>query len=91
MSNAKSIYSYVKNNFTCLPDDDIYINSLYDINKSHKGSVAELNMLVIALLRLSNIHADPVILSTRDYGMHPVKYPVLEKMNYVSNMHVKVW
>ncbi|MEP6594429.1 MAG: DUF3857 domain-containing protein [Ginsengibacter sp.] len=86
LSNAKSIYSYVRDNFTCLPDDEIYINSLYDINKSHKGSVAELNMLVIAMLRLRNLHADPVILSTKDYGMHPAEYPVLEKMNYLICM-----
>ncbi|MEP6950053.1 MAG: DUF3857 domain-containing protein [Ginsengibacter sp.] len=86
LSDAKSIYSYVKDNFTCVPDNEIFINKLYDINKSHTGSVAELNMLVIALLRLKELHADPVILSTRDFGMHPVKYPELEKMNYVICM-----
>jgi hypothetical protein len=84
---AKQIYSYVQNNFTCVPDDDIYIeNDLYEVNKMHKGTVAELNMLLIALLRQREIKADPVILSTKDYGVHPVSYPILEKMNYVICM-----
>ena len=87
---AKQIYNYVHDNFVCIPDDFIYIeNDLYDINKTHKGNVAELNMLLIAFLRLRGINADPVILSTRDYGIHPTRYPVLDKMNYViCMMHI---
>ena len=83
-TNAKNIFRYVRDNFTCIPDDDIYIDkSLYEINKDHKGTVEELNMLLIGLLRLKNLHANPVILSTRQYGVHPISYPVLGKMNYV--------
>jgi hypothetical protein len=81
---ARQIYFYVRDNFTCIPNNDIYIeNNLYDVNKLRKGNVAELNMLLIGMLRQRGINADPVILSTRDYGIHPAKYPVLEKMNYV--------
>ena len=84
---AKQIYFYVRNNFICIPDDDIYIqNDLYDVNKKQKGSVAELNMLLIALLRQRGIHVDPVILATRSYGINPETYPVLEKLNYVIGM-----
>lgn len=87
MVAARQIYFYVRNNFTCIPDDDIYIqHDLYDVNKKHKGSVAELNMLLIALLRQRGIHADPVILATRSYGINPETYPVLEKLNYVICM-----
>jgi len=84
---AKQIYSYVRDNFTCITDNDIYIkNDLYSVNKLHKGNVAELNMLMIALLRLRGIKADPVILSTSEYGMHPSNYPILEKLNYIICM-----
>jgi Domain of Unknown Function with PDB structure (DUF3858)/Domain of Unknown Function with PDB structure (DUF3857)/Transglutaminase-like superfamily len=84
---SKQIYSYVRDNFTCVPDDYIYIeNDLYNINKLHKGNVAELNMLLIALLRQKGISAKPVILSTKEYGVHPVSYPILEKLNYVICM-----
>lgn len=87
MDAARQIYFYVRNNFTCIPNDDIFIQSdLYDVNKKHKGSVAELNMLLIALLRQRGIPADPVILATRSYGHVSETFPVFENLNYVVCM-----
>jgi hypothetical protein len=84
---AKHIYAYIRDNFTCKPDDDIYLgDNLYSINKKKKGSVEDLNLLLIAMLRHKNINASPVILSTTEYGTNPSKYPLLEKMNYVICM-----
>jgi hypothetical protein len=81
------LYSYVQDNFICIPNDDIlFDNDLYDINKKKRGNVAELNMLLIDLLRQKNILADPVILSTQDYGINLGDYPMFEKMNYVICM-----
>ena len=87
MVAAKHIYAYVRDNFTCIPDDDIYLgDDLYKINKRKKGSVEDINLLLIALLRQKRINASPVILSTTGYGINPADYPVLEKMNYVICM-----
>lgn len=87
MESARHLYSYVRDNFICIPDNDIYLNDdLYNVNKKKKGNVADLNLLLIALLRQKGINADPVILSTRKYGKNPADYPVLEKMNYVICM-----
>lgn len=84
---AKLLYAYVRDNFTYIGNDDIYLtNDLYDINKKRSGNSADLNLLLIALLRQKNIQANPVILSTREYGVHPINYPVLDKMNYVICM-----
>ena len=84
MAAARQIYSYIRDNFTCVPDDDIYLsNELYDVNKVHKGSVSELNMLLIALLRQRGINANPVILATRSYGFNSETYPILDNLNYV--------
>jgi len=81
---AKHLYFYVRDNFTCIENNYLYLdNDLYTVNKKKKGSVAELNLLLIALLRQKGLKADPVILSTREFGMHPVAYPALDKMNYV--------
>ncbi|MEO7121093.1 MAG: DUF3857 domain-containing protein [Ginsengibacter sp.] len=84
---ARELYYYVRDNFTCVPNDNIYIwHDLYDVNKARKGSVAELNMLLIALLKQRGITASPVILATRSYGNNPENYPVLDKLNYVICM-----
>ncbi|MEO8413680.1 MAG: DUF3857 domain-containing protein [Ginsengibacter sp.] len=81
---ARQIYNYVHDNFTCVPNDDIFLeHDLYEVNKLKKGSVAEINLLLVALLKQHGLIASPVILSTKDYGKHPENYPVIEKFNYV--------
>ncbi|MBS1669263.1 MAG: DUF3857 domain-containing protein [Bacteroidetes bacterium] len=87
MDAAKHIYEYLKNNFNCDPDNDIFLwDDLYTINKKKKGTVADINLLLVAMLRRKNINASPVILSTTEYGTNPSSYPVLNKMNYVICM-----
>lgn len=84
LSAARQIYYYVRNNFKCTPNDDISIQKdLYDVNKTHKGSVAELNLLLTALFRQIDLNADPVILTTQSFGHFPETYPVLGNINYV--------
>jgi hypothetical protein len=86
--SAHQLYAYVRDNFTCVPDDGIYLgeNDLYTVNKRKKGNVADINLLLTALLRQKGISADPVILSTREYGKNSPDYPLLDKMNYVICM-----
>jgi hypothetical protein len=87
MDAARQIYSYVRNAFTCYPNDDIFLqNDLYEVNKTHKGSVAEINLLLTALLRQRGIRADPLILATKSYGHLSDTFPVFEKINYVICM-----
>jgi len=84
---SKHIYEYVRDNFTCIPDNDIYLGQdLYKINKTRKGSVEDINLLLVAMLRQKLINASPVILTTSDNGFNPVSYPVLDRMNYVICM-----
>jgi hypothetical protein len=52
------------------------------LNKSGKGSVAEINLLLIALLKTQKLNAEGVILATRDNGLTNVSYPVMENFNY---------
>lgn len=84
---ARQLFYYVRDKFTCIPDNDIFIHDqLFDINKKKKGNVAALNLLLIALMRQKGLLADPVILSTVDYGKNIPDYPVIDKMNYVICM-----
>jgi hypothetical protein len=81
---SKLIHAYLRDNFSGYDNDFIYSeNDMYDINKSKRGSSAEINLLLISLLKLKNIVAEPVILTTRDYGTNLSTYPLLNKINYV--------
>jgi hypothetical protein len=85
MDKAKAVYAYVRDHFAnmgraIIADED---QSLKDIFKSHKGSVAEINLLLTAMLREEGLAADAIIMSTRDNGKIIPSYPVMENFNYV--------
>jgi hypothetical protein len=85
MDKARALYAYVRDHFTntgkaLVVDKD---QSLKDLFKSHKGSVAEINLLLTAMLREEGLTADAVILSTRDNGLINPHYPIMENFNYV--------
>jgi hypothetical protein len=81
---AENIYKYVRDNFTFNDNDGIYITTnLKDVVKNKNGSVADINMLLMAMLKNQKINVNPVILSTRSHGFtHPL-YPLLNRYNYV--------
>jgi len=65
-------------------DNYIFLTEdLYDINKKKEVTEAEQNLLLIALLRQKDINAEPVILSTKRFGVHSLIYPSIEEFNYV--------
>tara|TARA_R110001583_G_scaffold47611_3_gene149083 strand:+ start:5444 stop:7417 length:1974 start_codon:yes stop_codon:yes gene_type:complete len=67
-----------------------YVNtSLRAAFKEKKGNVADINLMLVLLLRKLELKADPVILSTRSNGMIFPTQPNLSKFNYVVGL-VKV-
>jgi Domain of Unknown Function with PDB structure (DUF3857)/Domain of Unknown Function with PDB structure (DUF3858)/Transglutaminase-like superfamily len=84
LDKIRKIYAFVRDNFTCTDHDGIYVdNPLKTVFKNRNGNVAEVNMLLVAMLRHENIDADPVILSTRDNGFTDEVYPLIRQFNYV--------
>jgi hypothetical protein len=84
LAMAKAVYYFVTHHFTCTDHYDKYIQTtLEDVIKKNSGTVGDINLLLIALLRKKGFGADPVVLSTREYGFNLATYPVMQKMNYV--------
>jgi hypothetical protein len=84
--SAQKIYSFLRDNFTRTSLGMIQMGketSLKDIFKKRSGSVAEINLLLTAMLKHINIDANPVLLSTRSHGVANPVYPLLNKLNYV--------
>ena len=51
--------------------------------EAHRGTSAEVNLLLIAALRDAGLPAHPLLLSTRDHGHVSQEFPLLERFNYV--------
>ena len=86
---ARMIYNYVRNNFNVV-DKEGYRkegiwtqNPLKDVFKAKEGNVAEINLLLTAMMRHEGIKADPLILSTRDNGIATAVYPLIDEYNYL--------
>ncbi len=81
---AKRIYAYVRDNFTCTNHQRLTMDqNLKTILKNKNGNVAEINLLLTAMLKNADLQADPVILSTRSNGYTYSLYPLLSQYNYV--------
>lgn len=81
---AIKIYEYVRENFTCTSYGNIYLSSnLKTIFNSKKGNEADINLLLIAMLRHEKITANPVMLSTRNHGYTHELYPLMDRFNYI--------
>lgn len=82
-AKARRIYNYVRQNYSCTQPSNIWLTkSLKTVFSSHSGSEAELNLLLVAMLRRAQLDANPVILGTRDYGTTLEKYPLINRFNY---------
>ena len=84
-----SIFNYIRDNFNTISKYGYSKNSLFTNNtlkqvfKNKEGNVAEINLLLTAMLQKAGIKADPMILSTRDHGIANAGYPLIEDYNYV--------
>jgi len=81
---AKKVFDFVRDNFTCTDYNALYTDQpLKNVMKTKKGSVAEINLLLTAMLRYAGLQADPVILSTTSHGYALEMYPMITNFNYV--------
>jgi Domain of Unknown Function with PDB structure (DUF3858)/Transglutaminase-like superfamily/Domain of Unknown Function with PDB structure (DUF3857) len=84
LDKIKRIYAFVRDNFVCSDYNALYVdNPLKTVFKKRAGNIAEINLLLVSMLRHENIDADPVILSTRSNGYANELYPLMGQFNYV--------
>jgi Domain of Unknown Function with PDB structure (DUF3857)/Domain of Unknown Function with PDB structure (DUF3858)/Transglutaminase-like superfamily len=84
LQGARAIYYYVSSHFTCNNYYNKYLKTTFrDVMKKNGGTVGDINLLLIAMLRKAGLQADPVVLSTREYGFNLATYPILHRLNYV--------
>lgn len=81
---AQAIFAWVRDHVTCTGERGIYLqNAVKDVFRAGKGSVAEINLLLVTMLRHADLNANPVMLSTRDNGTVYTSYPMLTRFNYI--------
>jgi len=80
----RNIYKYLQSNFTCTNYSSLYADQLLkNVFKNKRGNEAEINLLLVAMLRKAGLAADPLMLSTRSHGYTYADYPLMDRFNYV--------
>jgi hypothetical protein len=78
------LYTYVRDNFKSDGKHGLYKSgSLKEIYRRKSGRVADINLLLTAMILKANIKAQPMILSTRSHGLADPGYPLVDEYNYV--------
>ncbi|MDW7692071.1 transglutaminase domain-containing protein [Flammeovirgaceae bacterium SG7u.111] len=78
-----AIVSFVQNNVKWDEINSLYSNGIKKALDEHKGNSADMNLMMIVMLREAGLKADPVILSTRQHGRVNQFFPKLDDFNYV--------
>lgn len=87
---AKRIFEFVRDNYTCTEDYARYLSQpLKKTYQAKKGNVADINILLAAMLKNAGFEVHPVLLSTRDFGKPYETYPLMNKFNYVIAQAIK--
>ncbi|MFN4314954.1 MAG: DUF3857 domain-containing protein [Chitinophagaceae bacterium] len=80
---ARRIFHYVQQNFTATSPSGLYMKeNLRTVARAKSGNVADINLMLTAMLRYADIQADPVILSTRSNGYTYAAYPLISRFNF---------
>lgn len=84
LQKARNIYAYVRDHITCTNHNRKYLEQpLKNVLKNRNGNTAEINLLLVAMLKKAGLNAEPVMLSTRSHGYAYAMYPLLDRFNYV--------
>lgn len=83
LSRVKAAYDHVRNTMTWNGQGNMESDRLKKVLEIKKGDAADLNFMLIGLLRELNLDANPVILSTRTNGQINENYGLLRQFNYV--------
>ena len=79
-----TIYKYIRDQFTCLSHNDYFMSKkLRETFRDRSGTVADLNLLLTAMLKQMHIDARPALLTTLDKGFGNLIFPLPDDYNYL--------
>lgn len=81
---AEKLYNSVRDKYKSTNEYTFLLSqSLKKTAQAKSGNVADINLLLVAMLRNEGLTANPLLLSTRTNGKAYDQYPILDKFNYV--------
>lgn len=80
---SRGIYEFIRDRFVCTDFDSKWLSqSLKKTFETKTGTAADLNMLLVAMLRKAGLQSTPFIVSTRENGFVNQNYALPAQFNY---------
>lgn len=84
IEKAHKLFEYVRDRFTCTDHTAAQMAATPRATlKEKKGNVADINLMLVAMLKHEGIEAAPVIVGLRNHGATNDLYPLMHQYNYV--------
>lgn len=84
IQRAEAVLKFVQKKYTWNEENDVTVDKgVKNLISTGMGNAAEINLLLIMLLRDANINANPVVLSTVNRGILTSYSPSITRLNYV--------
>lgn len=78
------IYSTLKNRIGDAEEQTLYANDIVEAWKEKTASSAEINLILLNLLRKAGVKSHPLLVSTKDHGFIASDFPSLSQFNGVD-------
>lgn len=84
LEKADAILKFVQKNYTWNNENSVFTDKgIKNLLSTKVGNSADINLLLTQLLQTAGLKADPVVLSTVDWGMLLAYSPSISQLNYV--------
>ena len=81
---ARAIFKFVRDHFKAVKSHSfLTTQTLKETYENRSGNSADINLLLVSMLRYKDIGAVPAILSTSENGHAELEYPIPEEYNYL--------
>ncbi len=79
-----AVYEYVKKNVQWDKEQTFYADDINDVWKNKTGNSAEINLIILNLLRKAGVYSYPLLISTRENGSLDMGFPNMGQFNGVD-------
>lgn len=79
-----AVYQYVKRNVGWDNHQTFFADDIAEVWKNKEGNSAEINLIILNLLRKTNVNCYPILISTRENGKVDIGFPNPSQFNGVD-------
>ncbi|RVU03103.1 DUF3857 domain-containing protein [Mucilaginibacter limnophilus] len=83
LDKAKAVYNFIQKNYKWNGFKGIYSDGIRKAFEKHTGTVADINLSLVAALNSAGLNTEAVLLSTRSNGLLSKIYPVITEFDWV--------